>query len=168
MRPYCLLFDEMPCLWKWHIMETTFSNVNFCVSVSHCVSSLCEAVWKRLSPPFPLSLCFPLCFLHVSLCSCLSILLSFIIPLFSVSLPHRPEPHGRGGGSLPGQADSPLPEQDEEILGSDDDEQEDPNDYCRGKPSVFLALSSDMWHVYPWHYNIVSALTYLLLNCFLF
>uniref|UniRef100_A0A671WCJ7 non-specific serine/threonine protein kinase n=1 Tax=Sparus aurata TaxID=8175 RepID=A0A671WCJ7_SPAAU len=30
------------------------------------------------------------------------------------------------------EADSPLPEQDEEILGSDDDEQEDPNDYCRG------------------------------------
>uniref|UniRef100_A0A8C2XBQ1 non-specific serine/threonine protein kinase n=1 Tax=Cyclopterus lumpus TaxID=8103 RepID=A0A8C2XBQ1_CYCLU len=44
----------------------------------------------------------------------------------------RPEPHGRRGGSQPGQADSPLPEQDEEILGSDDDEQEDPNDYCRG------------------------------------
>lgn len=44
----------------------------------------------------------------------------------------RPEPHGRGGGSQAGQADSPLPEQDEEILGSDDDEQEDPNDYCRG------------------------------------
>ncbi|XP_033483103.1 SRSF protein kinase 1b isoform X1 [Epinephelus lanceolatus] len=44
----------------------------------------------------------------------------------------KPEPHGRGGGSQPGQADSPLPEQDEEILGSDDDEQEDPNDYCRG------------------------------------
>uniref|UniRef100_A0A3B5A5I5 non-specific serine/threonine protein kinase n=1 Tax=Stegastes partitus TaxID=144197 RepID=A0A3B5A5I5_9TELE len=44
----------------------------------------------------------------------------------------RPEPHGRGGGSQQGQADSPLPEQDEEILGSDDDEQEDPNDYCRG------------------------------------
>uniref|UniRef100_A0A673ASN2 non-specific serine/threonine protein kinase n=1 Tax=Sphaeramia orbicularis TaxID=375764 RepID=A0A673ASN2_9TELE len=43
-----------------------------------------------------------------------------------------PEPHGRGGSSQPGQADSPLPEQDEEILGSDDDEQEDPNDYCRG------------------------------------
>ncbi|XP_063767323.1 SRSF protein kinase 1b isoform X3 [Eleginops maclovinus] len=44
----------------------------------------------------------------------------------------KPEPHGRGGGSQPGQADSPLPEQDEEILGSDDDEQEDPNDYCKG------------------------------------
>ncbi|XP_068455100.1 SRSF protein kinase 1b isoform X2 [Clinocottus analis] len=44
----------------------------------------------------------------------------------------KPEPHGRRGGSQPGQADSPLPEQDEEILGSDDDEQEDPNDYCRG------------------------------------
>ncbi|XP_034725945.1 SRSF protein kinase 1b isoform X2 [Etheostoma cragini] len=44
----------------------------------------------------------------------------------------KPEPHSRGGGSQPGQADSPLPEQDEEILGSDDDEQEDPNDYCRG------------------------------------
>ncbi|KAF3689659.1 SRSF protein kinase 1 [Channa argus] len=44
----------------------------------------------------------------------------------------KPEPHGRGGGAQPGQADSPLPEQDEEILGSDDDEQEDPNDYCRG------------------------------------
>ncbi|KAI3369469.1 hypothetical protein L3Q82_007684 [Scortum barcoo] len=44
----------------------------------------------------------------------------------------KPEPHGRGSSSQPGQADSPLPEQDEEILGSDDDEQEDPNDYCRG------------------------------------
>ncbi|KAG7278635.1 hypothetical protein CRUP_031930 [Coryphaenoides rupestris] len=44
----------------------------------------------------------------------------------------KPEPHGRGGGSQSGQADSPLPEQDEEILGSDEEEQEDPNDYCRG------------------------------------
>ncbi|KAK7915960.1 hypothetical protein WMY93_011721 [Mugilogobius chulae] len=57
----------------------------------------------------------------------------------------RPEPPGRGGGGgggggsgggggggSQGQADSPLPEQDEEILGSDDEEQEDPNDYCRG------------------------------------
>lgn len=44
----------------------------------------------------------------------------------------KSEPHGRGGSSQPGHADSPLPEQDEEILGSDDDEQEDPNDYCRG------------------------------------
>lgn len=44
----------------------------------------------------------------------------------------RPDPHGRGGGSQSGHADSPLPEQEEEILGSDDDEQEDPNDYCKG------------------------------------
>ncbi|XP_056885845.1 SRSF protein kinase 1b isoform X3 [Takifugu flavidus] len=44
----------------------------------------------------------------------------------------KPDPHGRGGGSQSGQADSPLPEQEEEILGSDDDEQEDPNDYCKG------------------------------------
>ncbi|CAL1608402.1 unnamed protein product [Knipowitschia caucasica] len=51
----------------------------------------------------------------------------------------RPEPPGRGGGGgggggggSQGPTDSPLPEQDEEILGSDDDEQEDPNDYCRG------------------------------------
>uniref|UniRef100_A0A3B4X715 non-specific serine/threonine protein kinase n=1 Tax=Seriola lalandi dorsalis TaxID=1841481 RepID=A0A3B4X715_SERLL len=50
----------------------------------------------------------------------------------SSAVSRKPEPHGRGGGSQPGQADSPLPEQDEEILGSDDDEQEDPNDYCRG------------------------------------
>ena len=57
-----------------------------------------------------------------------------LIPLYSPSSSTlRPEPHGRGGGSQPGQADSPLPEQDEEILGSDDDEQEDPNDYCRGR-----------------------------------
>lgn len=53
-------------------------------------------------------------------------------------LPIRPEPHGRGGGSQSGQADSPLPEQEEEILGSDDDEQEDPNDYCKGIASVPL------------------------------
>ncbi|XP_024865959.1 SRSF protein kinase 1b isoform X2 [Kryptolebias marmoratus] len=44
----------------------------------------------------------------------------------------KPEPHGRGVATQQGQAESPLPEQDEEILGSDDDEQEDPNDYCRG------------------------------------
>lgn len=54
----------------------------------------------------------------------------------------RPEPHGRGGGSQPGQADSPLPEQDEEILGSDDDEQEDPNDYCRGRTFLTLLCTS--------------------------
>ncbi|KAM6980854.1 SRSF protein kinase 1b [Aplochiton taeniatus] len=42
----------------------------------------------------------------------------------------KPDPQGRGGAAQ--QADSPLPEQDEEILGSDDEEQEDPNDYCRG------------------------------------
>ncbi|XP_063049462.1 SRSF protein kinase 1b [Engraulis encrasicolus] len=38
----------------------------------------------------------------------------------------QPDPHSRGA-----QVDSPLPDQDE-ILGSDDEEQEDPNDYCRG------------------------------------
>ncbi|XP_051967017.1 SRSF protein kinase 1-like isoform X3 [Xyrauchen texanus] len=40
----------------------------------------------------------------------------------------KPEPHLRGAAQQP---DS-LQEQDEEILGSDDEEQEDPNDYCRG------------------------------------
>ncbi|XP_028302599.1 SRSF protein kinase 1b isoform X3 [Gouania willdenowi] len=52
--------------------------------------------------------------------------------LMGIRASSRPETHGRGSGSQSGQADSPLPEQDEEILGSDDDEQEDPNDYCRG------------------------------------
>lgn len=50
----------------------------------------------------------------------------------------RPEPHGRGVATQQGQAESPFPEQDEEILGSDEDEQEDPNDYCRG--GNFIAL----------------------------
>ncbi|XP_061731326.1 SRSF protein kinase 1b [Nerophis ophidion] len=40
----------------------------------------------------------------------------------------KPEPLG----SKLSQADSPGPDQDEEILGSDDDEQEDPGDYCKG------------------------------------
>ncbi|XP_061688760.1 SRSF protein kinase 1b [Syngnathoides biaculeatus] len=44
----------------------------------------------------------------------------------------KPEPQGCGGSSKLSQADSPLPDQDEEILGSDDDEQEDPADYCKG------------------------------------
>lgn len=61
-----------------------------------------------------------------------------------LSSPHRPEPHGRGGGSQPYQADSPLPEQDEEILGSDDDEQEDPNDYCKGTTSPKPTVISDI------------------------
>ncbi|XP_062401370.1 SRSF protein kinase 1b isoform X2 [Sardina pilchardus] len=40
----------------------------------------------------------------------------------------KPDPHPRGASQ---QTDSPLPETDE-ILGSDDEEQEDPNDYCKG------------------------------------
>ncbi|XP_061912830.1 SRSF protein kinase 1b [Entelurus aequoreus] len=40
----------------------------------------------------------------------------------------KPEPQG----SKLSQTDSPGPDQDEEILGSDDDEQEDPGDYCKG------------------------------------
>ncbi|KAL1266057.1 hypothetical protein QQF64_004084 [Cirrhinus molitorella] len=40
----------------------------------------------------------------------------------------KPDPHPRGAAQQP---DS-LQEQDEEILGSDDEEQEDPNDYCKG------------------------------------
>lgn len=68
----------------------------------------------------------------------MSIWLTLLILFVSVS-PLRPEPHGRAGGSQPGQADSPLPEQEEEILGSDDDEQEDPNDYCKGKTSLSVS-----------------------------
>uniref|UniRef100_A0A8B9LPA7 non-specific serine/threonine protein kinase n=1 Tax=Astyanax mexicanus TaxID=7994 RepID=A0A8B9LPA7_ASTMX len=45
------------------------------------------------------------------------------------SPPCRPEPHPRGAAQ---PTDSALQEQDEEILGSDDEEQEDPNDYCKG------------------------------------
>ncbi|XP_066480317.1 SRSF protein kinase 1 [Tiliqua scincoides] len=41
----------------------------------------------------------------------------------------KPEIQHRGP-SAPSEND--LPEQEEEILGSDDDEQEDPNDYCKG------------------------------------
>lgn len=48
----------------------------------------------------------------------------------------RPEPQRCGGSSKPTQPDSPDPDQDEEILGSDDDEQEDPADYCKGTNSV--------------------------------
>ncbi|XP_017305616.1 SRSF protein kinase 1b isoform X1 [Ictalurus punctatus] len=40
----------------------------------------------------------------------------------------KPNPHPRGAA----QPDSALQEQEEEILGSDDEEQEDPNDYCKG------------------------------------
>ncbi|XP_077386103.1 SRSF protein kinase 1b isoform X1 [Festucalex cinctus] len=44
----------------------------------------------------------------------------------------KPEPQSFAGSSKPNQEDSPVPEQEEEILGSDDDEQEDPGDYCKG------------------------------------
>uniref|UniRef100_A0A672NZK4 non-specific serine/threonine protein kinase n=1 Tax=Sinocyclocheilus grahami TaxID=75366 RepID=A0A672NZK4_SINGR len=46
----------------------------------------------------------------------------------------RPDPHPRGATQQP---DS-LQEQDEEILGSDDEEQEDPNDYCKGRSPVII------------------------------
>uniref|UniRef100_A0AAY5EYA4 non-specific serine/threonine protein kinase n=1 Tax=Electrophorus electricus TaxID=8005 RepID=A0AAY5EYA4_ELEEL len=49
------------------------------------------------------------------------------------SKPKKPgkktEPHPRGTTQ---PLDSTLQEQEEEILGSDDEEQEDPNDYCKG------------------------------------
>lgn len=41
----------------------------------------------------------------------------------------RPDPQPRG---LAAQSPCEGPEHEEEILGSDDDEQEDPNDYCKG------------------------------------
>ncbi|XP_058859391.1 SRSF protein kinase 1-like isoform X1 [Acipenser ruthenus] len=41
----------------------------------------------------------------------------------------RPEPQHRGAAHT---SESEAPEQEEEILGSDDEEQEDPNDYCKG------------------------------------
>uniref|UniRef100_A0A8C6R652 non-specific serine/threonine protein kinase n=1 Tax=Nannospalax galili TaxID=1026970 RepID=A0A8C6R652_NANGA len=44
----------------------------------------------------------------------------------------KPETQHRG--SAP-HSESDIPEQEEEILGSDDDEQEDPNDYCKGAVS---------------------------------
>uniref|UniRef100_A0A8C8S3W7 non-specific serine/threonine protein kinase n=1 Tax=Pelusios castaneus TaxID=367368 RepID=A0A8C8S3W7_9SAUR len=41
----------------------------------------------------------------------------------------KPETQQRGPAP---HSENDLPEQEEEILGSDDDEQEDPNDYCKG------------------------------------
>ncbi|XP_074092546.1 SRSF protein kinase 1 [Macrotis lagotis] len=41
----------------------------------------------------------------------------------------KPETQHKGPVS---HSENDLPEQEEEILGSDDDEQEDPNDYCKG------------------------------------
>ncbi|GAB1300799.1 SRSF protein kinase 1 [Apodemus speciosus] len=41
----------------------------------------------------------------------------------------KPETQHRGSTT---HSESDIPEQEEEILGSDDDEQEDPNDYCKG------------------------------------
>lgn len=46
---------------------------------------------------------------------------------------HRPETQHRGPAA---HSENDLPEQEEEILGSDDDEQEDPNDYCKGEGFV--------------------------------
>uniref|UniRef100_A0A673YMU9 non-specific serine/threonine protein kinase n=1 Tax=Salmo trutta TaxID=8032 RepID=A0A673YMU9_SALTR len=59
-----------------------------------------------------------------SLSSSLCLIFLPPVPILSLSL-SRPDPASQ-------QNDSPLPDQDEEILGSDDEEQEDPNDYCRG------------------------------------
>ncbi|KAM6236893.1 SRSF protein kinase 1 isoform 2-T2 [Porphyrio hochstetteri] len=41
----------------------------------------------------------------------------------------KPDTQHRGPAA---HSENDLPEQEEEILGSDDDEQEDPNDYCKG------------------------------------
>lgn len=90
MKPYCQLVDQMPHLWKWHIIETTVWNVNSFLSVSHY---FCFSLWAHLTsftpfptvtlPPFALPSFLPPCLSR----SCLSFqfLLSLTIPL-SLSL----------------------------------------------------------------------------------
>uniref|UniRef100_A0A8C0GWY1 non-specific serine/threonine protein kinase n=1 Tax=Chelonoidis abingdonii TaxID=106734 RepID=A0A8C0GWY1_CHEAB len=54
----------------------------------------------------------------------------FKFPVLSAVFPlPGPETQHRGPAT---HSENDLPEQEEEILGSDDDEQEDPNDYCKG------------------------------------
>ncbi|XP_016331824.1 SRSF protein kinase 1-like isoform X3 [Sinocyclocheilus anshuiensis] len=60
--------------------------------------------------------------------ACQPLLPSLALSLMGIRASCRPDPHPRGAAQQP---DS-LQEQDEEILGSDDEEQEDPNDYCKG------------------------------------
>ncbi|XP_026076859.1 SRSF protein kinase 1 isoform X4 [Carassius auratus] len=60
--------------------------------------------------------------------ACQPLLPSLALSLMGIRASCRPDPHPRGAAQQP---DSPQ-EQDEEILGSDDEEQEDPNDYCKG------------------------------------
>ncbi|KAG8132194.1 putative Serine-threonine-protein, partial [Naja naja] len=56
-------------------------------------------------------------------------LYSWILPATHQLQAQWPETQHRGPTA---HAENDLPEQEEEILGSDDDEQEDPNDYCKG------------------------------------
>lgn len=67
----------------------------------------------------------------------------------------RPDPHPRGAA----QPDSALQEQEEEILGSDDEEQEDPNDYCKGKMSNigYTWKQSEIWCVSRFLFFIFNA-----------
>ncbi|XP_051529020.1 SRSF protein kinase 1-like isoform X5 [Myxocyprinus asiaticus] len=71
-----------------------------------------------------------LCLWYMALSlACQPLLPSLALSLMGIRASCRPEPHPRGAAQQP---DSSLQEQDEEILGSDDEEQEDPNDYCKG------------------------------------
>ncbi|XP_051956970.1 SRSF protein kinase 1b isoform X5 [Xyrauchen texanus] len=71
-----------------------------------------------------------LCLWYMALSlACQPLLPSLALSLMGIRASCRPEPHPRGATQQP---DSSLQEQDEEILGSDDEEQEDPNDYCKG------------------------------------
>ncbi|XP_048029429.1 SRSF protein kinase 1b isoform X1 [Megalobrama amblycephala] len=70
-----------------------------------------------------------LCLWYMALSlACQPLLPSLALSLMGIRASCRPDPHPRGAAQQP---DS-LQEQDEEILGSDDEEQEDPNDYCKG------------------------------------
>nr|XP_005155715.1 SRSF protein kinase 1b isoform X1 [Danio rerio] len=60
--------------------------------------------------------------------ACQPLLPSLALSLMGIRASCRPDPHPRGAAQQP----DALQEQDEEILGSDDEEQEDPNDYCKG------------------------------------
>lgn len=67
----------------------------------------------------------------------------------------RPDAQHRGPAA---HSENDLPEQEEEILGSDDDEQEDPNDYCKGEnfPVYGVVFSMESGRSLDFSFSIVG------------
>lgn len=116
--------------WYAECLESLLSVIDKVVSALILIGIFLGYLYPLTNTIWNTSMLFlPLLFKYLHSANCLAY-------YFLIST--RPETQHRGPAAL---SENEHPEQEEEILGSDDDEQEDPNDYCKGENLPFYIFS---------------------------